>query len=92
MLSLAPGVITRPEVVWVFSVVAALVTVGPASVTLIVAVAVAPLNPPAALVVDSWTLKLPVASEPAVGVNFRPAAPWARVMKLPLAIGVVPSF
>ena len=53
MLSLAPGVITRPAVVCVFSVVVALVTVGPASVTAIVAVAVAPLNPLTALVVDS---------------------------------------
>ena len=40
MLSLAPGVITRPEVVCVFSVVVASVTVGPARVTVIVAVAV----------------------------------------------------
>ena len=39
-------------------------TVGPASVTLIVAAAVGPLNPPTALVVDSWTLKLPPAKEP----------------------------
>ena len=92
MLSLAPGVITRPEVVCVFSVVTAPVTDGPASVTAIVAVAVAPLNPPTTLVVDSSTLKLPVASEPVVGVNFSPAAPWATVMKLPLAIGVVPLF
>ena len=72
--------------VCVFSVVVVLVTVGPARATLIVAVAVGPLKPPAELVVDSWTLKLPAVSEPVVGVNFSPAAPWARVMKLPLAI------
>ena len=54
-----PGVITRPEVVCVFSVVVALVTVGPASVTVIVAVAVGPPNPPTESVVDSWTVKLP---------------------------------
>ena len=47
----------------------------PAGKTLIVAVATAPLNPPIALVVDSWTLKLPLESNPALGVNFRPAAP-----------------
>ena len=67
-------------------------TDGPARVTPIVAVADGPLKPPTTLVVDSWTVKLPPASEPAVGVNFRPAAPWARVMKLPLVIGVVPLF
>ena len=58
-LSLAPGVITRPEVVCVFSVVVALVTVGPPSVTVIVARTVGPLNPLALLVVDSWTVKPP---------------------------------
>ena len=28
----------------------------------------------------------------AIGVNLRPALPWAKVMKSPLVIGVVPSF
>ena len=76
-LSFAPGVITRPEVLCVPSVVVAFVTFGPANVTAILAVAVAPLKPLMALVDDSSTLKLPPASEPVVGVNFSPAAPCA---------------
>ena len=49
----APGVITRPEVDCLLSVVVAPVTFAPASVTAIVALSVAPLNPPAAAVDDS---------------------------------------
>ena len=37
-------------------------------------------------------LKLPVPKKLAAGVNFRPALPWAKVMKSPSLIGVVPSF
>ena len=69
----------------------ALLTVGgptSATVTAIVALAVAPLRPAAVAVLDSCTVKLPAAVLLAVGVNLRPAAPWATVMKLPLAIGV----
>ena len=37
-------------------------------------------------------MKLPLPLKLAVGVNLSPALPWAKVMKLPLVIGVVPSF
>ena len=75
-----------------FSVVAAFVTDGPLNVTVIAAVAIEPPNPAVVALVDSWTSKLPVVNDPVVGVNFRPAAPWAKVMKLPVVIGVVPLF
>ena len=87
-----PGVITKPEVVCVFSAVVALVTDGPANVTLIKAVFVEPIKPPARSLVDCWMVKLPVASDPVVGVNFNPALPWAKVMKVPSVICVKPSF
>ena len=68
------------------------VLVEPEELTVIVALAVVPLKPAVLELVDSCTMKLPVASDPVVGVNFSPAAPCATVMKLPLAIGVVPLF
>ena len=62
-VSAAFGVITRPEVVCVFSVVVALVTLGwcRTRLTVIVAVAVGPPRPAAEALVDSWTVKLPEA-------------------------------
>ena len=86
-----PGVITRPEVVCVFSVVVALVTVGgqrdadrgrcdrAAQAT----------RGAGGRFLDAKTCR---CDDPVVGVNFSPASPWARVMKLPLVIGVVPLF
>ena len=59
---------------------------------MIVAVAVGPPRPAAEALVDSCTLKLPVASEFGAGVNFSPAAPCATVMNSPSVIWVVPSF
>ena len=55
-VSAALGVITKPEVVCVFSVVVALVTAGVCKVgalTVIVAVAVVPPRPPAVALIDS---------------------------------------
>ena len=88
-----PGVITRPEVVCVFSVVVAPVTVGPARVTVIVARGRRPAQSAHGIgrrFLDGEATRGQRAAD--VGVNFSPAAPWARVMKLPLAIGVVPLF
>ena len=92
-VSAALGVITRPEVVCVLSVVVALVTVGWFStrLTVIVAVAVGPPSPAVVALVDSCTVKLPEAVEFRAGVNFSPAAPWATVMNSPLVIWVMPS-
>ena len=56
------------------------------------ALAGGPLKPLVSLVVDCRTLKPPGINEPAFGVNFSPAAPWATLMKLPLVICVVPLF
>ena len=76
-VSAALGVITRPEVVCVLSVVVALVTEGWCRIrlTAMVAVAVVPPSPAVVALVDSWTVKLPEVSEFVVGVNFNPAAP-----------------
>ena len=85
---------TRPLVVCVSSSVVALVTdgVSATALTVIVAVTALPPSPASALLVEACTSKLPVPEKLAAGVNFRPALPWAKVMKSPLAIGVVPSF
>ena len=77
-LSFVPGVITRPDVLCVFSDVVVSVAFGPASVTVIAALAVGPLNPLTSAVVDSWTVKPPATSDPAFGVNFSPAPPWPK--------------
>src|SRR5207237_5630239 len=80
---------TRPEVVWTFTDVAALVTDGVSATgfTVIVAVVPPPTPSPAALVADCAT-KLPVPNTFGGGVNFRPAPPSATVMTALLAIGV----
>ena len=83
---------TRPDVVCSSSPVVALVTLGVGDSTVIVAVAAeSGINPEVSPVVDSLAVKLPVASEPVVGVNSRPAAPWATEMNSPLVTGVTPS-
>ena len=94
----APGSIvtlemTRPLVVWVSSNVLAPVTLGVSAtgVTVMVAVTGLPPKPPSTLAVLACTTKLPLTMELAAGVNFNPALPWAKVMKSPLLIGVVPS-
>ena len=56
----------------------------PADVTLMVAVAVGPLSPETAALDDDCTMKLPVAVEFAVGVNFNPALACASVRNSPL--------
>ncbi len=84
--------ITRPDEDCTFSPVVAFVTVGIGGCTVIVAVAAeAGISPEVSPVVDSSAVKLPVASEPVVGVNFRPAAPWATEMNSPFVTGVTPS-
>src|ERR1700674_841454 len=60
--------------------------------TVIVAVADPLLKPPPEESVAPWTWKLPLAKEFAAGVNFNPALPSAKVIKLPSAMTVVPSF
>ena len=63
---LLPAVITRPEVVCMFSVVVAPVATGCIRTMTMAALAVGPLNPLVALVVDCRTLKPPGTSEPDV--------------------------
>ena len=75
MVSRGAGVITKPEVVCVFSCVVAPVTDGPARMTLITAAAGGPLNPLTELVVDCSTVKPPATNAEEVGVNLRPTAP-----------------
>src|SRR5204862_5255497 len=85
---------TKPDVVWVSSLVVAFVTDGVSAiaVTVIVAVADPLLKPPPDESVAPWTWKLPLANEFAAGVNLKPALPSAKVMKSLFAIAVVPSF
>src|SRR6202521_6038172 len=92
--SAAFRLITSPEVVWVSSLVVALVTEGVSAtgLTVIVAVADPLLKPPPDESVAPWAWKLPLAKEFAAGVNFKPALPSAKVMKVSLLITVVPSF
>src|SRR5712664_200087 len=87
-------VITKPEDVWVSSLVVALVTPGgsPTDPTVICAVAKPLLRPPPTPSVPACTWKLPMPEKLAVGVNFNPALPSAIVMNWPFVIGVVPSF
>ena len=90
-------VMTKPDVVCVFSFVVALVTDGVSAtvLTVIVAVAKPALKPaPAPLVAPcTWKLKVvPGLNRLAAGVNFNPALPSAKVMNELLGIGVVPSF
>ena len=61
-----------------------------AAPTAIVALVVAPPSPPSIALVDACVVKLPLP--PPVGVNLRPALPWAKVMKSPLTIAVEPLF
>src|ERR1700674_4056010 len=92
--SAALRLITSPEVVWVSSLVVAFVTDGVSATafTVIVAVADPLLKPLPDESVAPWTWKLPLAKESAAGVNFNPALPSAKVMKLLSAMTVVPSF
>ena len=85
---------TRPDVVCVSSLVVALVTEGVSAtgLTVMVAVTTLPPSPPSLLLSDACTWKLAVPKKFAEGVNFSPAFPWAKVMKPPLLICVVPSF
>ncbi len=62
------------------------------ALTVMVATTVSPPKPASPLEVEAWTAKLPLPLKSAVGVNFSPALPWAKVMNVPLLIGVVPSF
>ena len=57
-----------------------------------VAVTTLPPRPALALLVEACTSKLATPVKLAVGVNLRPAFPWANVMKSPALIGVMPSF
>ena len=92
--SAALRVMTRPLVVCVSSSVVALVTFGVSAtvLTVMVAVTTLPPRPALTLLVEACTSKLPNPKKLALGVNFRPALPSAKVIKLPLIIGVVPSF
>jgi hypothetical protein len=63
-----------------------------AGLTVMVAVTTLPPRSPTALLVEAWTLNEPMPAKLALGVNFKPAVAWAKVMKAPLVIGVVPSF
>ena len=62
------------------------------ALTVIVAATVLPPRPASPLVVEAWTVKLPLPWKFAVGVNLSPAFPSANVMNVPLVISVVPSF
>ena len=62
------------------------------ALTVMVALTVLPPRPASPLDVEAWTVKLPLPLKFAVGVNFSPALPSAKVMNVPLVIGVVPSF
>src|SRR6266576_4748992 len=95
VLSAALRVMTRPEVVWVFTLVVAFVTDGVSAIALTVMVAVArpPPNPAAVLSSEACAWKLKVVdglNRFALGGNFNPFKPWVTVMKSPLLIGVVP--
>ena len=57
-----------------------------------VATTVLPPRPASPLEVEAWIVKLPLPLKFAVGVNFSPAFPSAKVMNVPLVICVVPSF
>src|SRR5205085_9417174 len=61
------------------------------ALTVIVADAALP-RPPPELSVAPATWKLPLPKKFSAGVNFKPAPPWATVMKSPLLIVVLPSF
>ena len=75
-------VITKPEDVCVSSLVVALVTPGgsPTDPTVIVAVEKPVLSPVPVLSIEPCTWKLPLPEKFAVGVNFKPAFPSAKVM------------
>ena len=93
VLSAALRVSTKPEVVWVAGIVLALVTDGVSATGVIVMTAftVLPASPPFTPLDDACAVKAPVALELAVGVNFSPALPSAKVMKSPLTTALVPS-
>ena len=57
-----------------------------------VAVTTPPPRPVSLLLSDACAWNLAVPKKFAEGVNFRPALPWAKVMKSPLLICVVPLF
>ena len=91
------GVITSPEVVCVPIVVEAALTLGVCAtrLTVIDVVTTDPSRPPASPVVDACALNENAfvrLNSPEVGVKRSPAAPCATVIKLPSAIGVVPSW
>ena len=85
---------TRPDEDWVSSLVVVPVTDGVSAIGLTVMLAVAspPPRPPSLLLREPCTLNVAVPSKSAAGENFRPALPWATVIKSPLLICVVPSF
>ena len=58
------------------------------ALTVIVAFTVLPPRPASPLEVEAWTVKLPLPLKFAVGVNFSPALPSAKVMNEPLVICV----
>src|SRR5262249_41979240 len=86
--------ITRPLVVWVSSLVDALVTDGVSAtgLTVIVALTVLPPRPPSAADVDACTVYIQLPNDSALGVIFNPALRSAIFLYVPLFISVVPSF
>ena len=91
--SAALRVMTRPLVVCVSSSVVALVTFGVSATVLTVMVAVTTLPPrPASTSLAESAHRSCRPEEVGVGGEFQAALPSAKVIKLPLIIGVVPSF